>query len=145
MLKRHFCDTWVIYQIMDSLISDWGPRTEQSSRSKTIILKILTGLMQYKEKSVYIPGETLQTEQQRIRVMQCGVVPLCLHFLSRDETDDLSSIAGDHLCTSYITPELEWNRGIMSRLVPSPAKPEVPGTDKRYFINGIVPRDYGSA
>ena len=101
---------------MDSIIDS---ESSCETKIKKVLLSILVKLMQFRKENIYIPGETLQIEQQRVKLMQFGIVPLCLHLiLNSTENKELPDMAAEHLCMCYPTPELEWTLELMGKLDP---------------------------
>lgn len=90
------------------------------------LLRILTKLMECKDASAYIPGETLQLEQQRCKVMQYGMLPVLCHLINQSKVSSIVQAAAEHLCTCYPTPEIEWSLQMLHKCIDSTA------TDKSY-------------
>ncbi len=129
------------HSFTDLLISETIP-----PETKREGFQILVRVIENKKESAYIPGETLQAEQQRAKMMLFGVVPLCLHLVQSEadkpESTKLAKMAKEHLIGGYTTGELEWNRELMQKMgsVAAAAPGEVKivsETKKKYFEDGI--------
>ena len=131
-LRRHFYDTEVAHALMDFLADSEKAAVDQNYTNR--VFQLLQRVMEFKKEGTYIPGETLQTEQQRIRVLQSGVVLMCLHLMKSAEANT-SKLAKEHVSGCYTTRELEWVLQTMKKMSPE-ATPE----EKRYFADCILLR-----
>lgn len=105
ILKKHLYEQEPIRLIMNKAIE-----CDNSSLTAYDILtaKIYIKLMQFKRDKAYIPGETLQVELLRIKMMLMGSIAILIHLYKHSLCKEISDLAIEHVCTCYAEPELEW-------------------------------------
>ena len=126
-LRKCILGTPSLHLFIDVIIAAANEEPPEIAKSA---LRVLHKLMQSKKNGVYIPGQTLDNEKQRIRIMQHGWILAVLHILQNTKNEELLRLAEDGVKSLCPLQELEWNGKLVER--------HISGDDK--FFNKMKPK-----
>jgi hypothetical protein len=113
-VKRRLREKERLDELMDAL---WDIALPIAADMSLDVLKVLVKVVEEKHAVAgYIPGETMQIEQQRTRSLQQGLVFVLLHTLRNTPNQVCRQLAADHLWSKYTTQELEQCLMLLSSL-----------------------------
>lgn len=114
VLKHHLINMESLHLMLDLVVGDIENPSPQYA---SIIINALIKLMETSKNSIYIPGETLENQKQRVKIMQHGLLVAFLHAYERTKQDDIKKIIEGHLKRFYEIQELEWNYKLINKLI----------------------------
>ncbi len=110
LLKKYLLTTAALHRLIDMIIAD------SASEKPTLSISgfaVVTKLLRSQRNGVYIPGQTLEGEKQRVRVIQHGWVLAAVHLAMSAKDPELARMAAEHLKKGYQARELEWSERMM--------------------------------
>jgi len=114
LLRRFFVNTENLHALLDCIISD---SQNENCEISLNALKTLAKLVKCNKTGVYIPGQTLEAEKQRIRIMQHGFLQILAYLVLQTKDANLKKTADDFLRFSCEIKELEWSIKALDKYV----------------------------
>jgi len=135
-LRKHFYTADIVHGLMNCVIT----KENIEQKYKNLSFQFLQRLIDNKKARGYIPGETLQQEQQKARIMQLGIIPLCLCILKSNINPELVKTVKTHLYGNYSTDELEWILSLMRKSTNTEEITQPAENSIKYFEDCIFTR-----
>ncbi len=116
VMRKYIVSTSTLHRLMDIMISDC-PSSPDPVLARGAF-RTLSRLMHIRRSEVYIPGQTLDCERQRVRIMQHGWILAALRVSMGDKDSTLTRAAEEHLVhAGYQARELDWNLRAVDRFM----------------------------
>lgn len=106
VLKRKLINTEFLHQLLDTLIN--SVQLETKIIICPLLAQINANLVKIHKKTTYIPGETLENERQRIKVIQHGIIPVFIFVFETSKKPELTELVHNYLFSLFRMDDLKW-------------------------------------
>lgn len=105
-MKKRLINRESLHRILNSLLTCL--KHDDTEEYGLSIMPILQNLMQAQKSGMYIPGETIKNERQRIKIIQHGVIPVMIHGYQTTKIKELKELFNSHLTKSFQIEDFRW-------------------------------------
>jgi len=113
-INQFLYDPQIIHLILDSIL---GISCKKEGENPLGILPITTFaklLIPLPEKS-HVPGENLQIEKLRVKLLQFGTIPVLFYAATHANCKEISDVAIHHICSAYLFNEIDNSQKLIDK------------------------------